>query len=44
MFRPIYSGHLQVSVLGGVVNTIQLKYVIYEISYHVHTGVIVVNV
>ena len=24
MFRPIYNGHLQVSILGGVVNTIQL--------------------
>jgi hypothetical protein len=24
MFRPNYNGHLQASVLGGVVNTIQL--------------------
>jgi hypothetical protein len=24
MFRPIYNGHLQASVLGGVVNTILL--------------------
>jgi hypothetical protein len=23
MFRPIYNGHLQASVLGGVVNTIR---------------------
>jgi hypothetical protein len=37
MFRPIYKGHLQASVLGGVVNTIQLQYVLYEILYHVNT-------
>jgi hypothetical protein len=42
MFRPIYNDHLQAYVLGGVVNTVELYYVLYEISYHVHTSVIVV--
>jgi hypothetical protein len=25
MFRPIYNGHIQASVLGGVVNTIAIR-------------------
>jgi hypothetical protein len=50
MFRPFYKGHLQASILGGVVNTIVMRNIRDLVSraktavyYHISVGVIVVN-
>jgi hypothetical protein len=50
MFRPLYHGHLQASVLGGVVNTIVIcnirdlvPRVKTAVCYRILVGVIVVN-
>jgi hypothetical protein len=50
MFRPFYNGHLQASILGGVVNTNVIRNIQDLVSrvktavyYHILVGVIVVN-
>jgi hypothetical protein len=50
MFRPLYTGHLQVSILGGVVNTTVIRNIRNLVScaklavhYHILVGVIEVN-
>jgi hypothetical protein len=50
MFRPFYNGHLQASILRGVVNTIVIRNIRDRLSraktavyYHILVGVIVVN-
>jgi hypothetical protein len=50
MFRPYYNGHLQASILGGVVNTVVIRNIRDLLSraktavyYHILVGVIVVN-
>jgi hypothetical protein len=50
MFRPFYNGHLQASILGGVVNTTVIRNIRDLVSraktavyYHILVGVIVVN-
>jgi hypothetical protein len=50
IFRPFYKGHLQVSILGGAVNTIVIRNIRDLVSrvktavyYHILVGVIVVN-
>jgi hypothetical protein len=51
MFRPYHNGHLQASILGGVVNTIVKRNIGDLVScaklavyYHIMVGVIVVVV
>jgi tryptophan synthase alpha subunit len=50
MFRPFYNGHLQASILGGVVNTTVIRNIRDLVSraktavyYHILVGVRVVN-
>jgi hypothetical protein len=50
MFRPNHSGHLQASMLGGVVNTIVIRnvrdlvsYAKLSVYYHILVGGVVVK-
>jgi hypothetical protein len=50
MFRPFYNGHLQASILGGVVNTIVIRnirdlvpYAKLAVYYHILEGGVVVK-